>query len=160
MDGTQICKMNKFFYFISFKIALFIGRLKINSKEAGGGPFPFPSKFHFLQEALSASSWLLLWISKERRSFVENKYWRNVHLVRWKLFDDVIGRKFNQRMLTCCIRESISEWPDWAIYWTLGNFLKPLATIDLPKFPTFLGIFCKGVKIYHLSSEIIFGQLL
>ena len=56
MDGTQICKMNKFFYFISFKIALFIGRLKINSKEAGGGPFPFPSKFHFLQEALSASS--------------------------------------------------------------------------------------------------------
>ena len=28
-------------------------------------------------------------------------------------------------------------WPDWAIYWTLGNFLKPLATINLPKFPTF-----------------------
>ena len=26
--------------------------------------------------------------------------------------------------------------------------------------PTFLGIFCKGVKIYHFSSEIIFGQLL
>ena len=25
---------------------------------------------------------------------------------------------------------------------------------------TFLGNFCKGVKIYHFSSEIIFGQLL
>ena len=46
--------------------------------------------------------------------------------------------------------------PDCAIYWTLGNFLKPLATINLPKSPTFLGIFCKGVKIYHFSSEIIF----
>ena len=34
-------------------------------------------------------------------------------------------------------------WPDWAIYWTLGNFLKPLATINLPKSPPFLGNFCK-----------------
>ena len=42
-------------------------------------------------------------------------------------------------------------------FWTLGNFLKPLATINLPKSPTFLGIFCKGVKISHFSSEIIFG---
>ena len=51
-------------------------------------------------------------------------------------------------------------WPDLAIFWTLGNFLKHLATINLPKSPTFLGNFCKGVKIYHFSSEIIFGQLL
>ena len=35
---------------------------------------------------------------------------------------------------------------DWAIYWTLGKFLKPLAIINLPKSPTFLGNFCKGVK--------------
>ena len=49
-------------------------------------------------------------------------------------------------------------WPDWAIYGTLGYFLKPLATINLPKSPTFLGNFCKGVKIYHFSNEIIFGQ--
>ena len=48
-------------------------------------------------------------------------------------------------------------WPDWAIYWTLSNFSKPLATIILPKSPTFLG---KGVKIYIFSSKIIFGQLL
>ena len=25
-----------------------------------------------------------------------------------------------------------SVWPDWAIYWTLGNFSKPLATIVTP----------------------------
>ena len=46
------------------------------------------------------------------------------------------------------------------IYWTLGKFLKPLATINLSKSPTFLGNFCKGVKIYHFSIEIIFGKLL
>ena len=39
-----------------------------------------------------------------------------------------------------------------------GNFLKALATINLPKSPTFLGNFCEGVKIYHFSSEIIFGN--
>ena len=44
--------------------------------------------------------------------------------------------------------------------WTLGKFLKPLATIDLLKSLTFLDNFYKGVKIYHFSSEIIFGQLL
>ena len=41
-----------------------------------------------------------------------------------------------------------------------GEHFKPLVTINLPKSSTFLGIFCKGVKIYHFSSEIIFGQLL
>ena len=40
--------------------------------------------------------------------------------------------------------------------WTLGKFLTPFATIKLPKSPTFLGNFCKGVKIYHFSSEINF----
>ena len=51
-------------------------------------------------------------------------------------------------------------WPDWSIYWTLGNFLKDLATINMPKSPTFLGNFCKDVKIFTYSSEVIFGQLL
>ena len=50
-------------------------------------------------------------------------------------------------------------WPDWAIYWTLGNFVRPLATINLPKSLTFLWNFCKAVKIYHFSSEIILGQV-
>ena len=50
-------------------------------------------------------------------------------------------------------------WTDWAIYCTLGHFLNPLAAINLPKSTTLLDNFCKGVQIYHFSSEIIFGQL-
>ena len=50
--------------------------------------------------------------------------------------------------------------PDWASYWTFGNFSKSLATINLPKCPAFLGNFYKVVKIFHFSCEIIFGQLL
>ena len=45
--------------------------------------------------------------------------------------------------------------PDWAIYCTMGNILKPVVTIILPKSPTFLGNFCKGAEIFHFSSEII-----
>ena len=36
-----------------------------------------------------------------------------------------------------CNFPSHAVWPDWAIFWTLGKFLKPLATINLPKSPTF-----------------------
>ena len=49
-------------------------------------------------------------------------------------------------------------WPDWMTYWTLGNFLKPLATINLLKSSHILKQIFKGVKINHFSSEIIFGQ--
>ena len=55
-------------------------------------------------------------------------------------------------------RGTSTVWPDWAIYCTLGNFSKPLATINLPKSPTFLGNFCEGVKIIHFSCEIILGN--
>ena len=41
-----------------------------------------------------------------------------------------------------------------------GPILKPLATINLPKSPTFVGNCCKGVKIFDFSIEIIFGRLL
>ena len=50
--------------------------------------------------------------------------------------------------------------PDWAIYWTLSSFSKPLATFSLPKYLTILGNFCKGVKNFNFTIEIIFGQLL
>ena len=39
----------------------------------------------------------------------------------------------------------------------LGDLLD-LATINLPKSPTYLGNFCKGVKIFPFSSEIILGN--
>ena len=42
--------------------------------------------------------------------------------------------------------------------WT--TFHSPLATISLPKSPTFLGNFYKDVKILNFYIKIIFGQLL
>ena len=61
------------------------------------------------------------------------------------------------RSLKLC---SLPVWPNLANYWTLGNFLNPSATINLPPSPPFLGNFCKGVKIIHFTNETIFGQLL
>ena len=40
-----------------------------------------------------------------------------------------------------------SVWPDRAICWTLGKFLKPMATINLHKFLTFMGNFwCQNLS--------------
>ena len=47
----------------------------------------------------------------------------------------------------------------------IGRFISLWATFQslwnnyFPKLPTFLGNFCKGVKVVHFSSEINFGQL-
>ena len=49
-------------------------------------------------------------------------------------------------------------WPDWAIYCTLGNFSKPVATFILPKFTTFFDNFRKVLKIFNFPSEIILGN--
>ena len=49
-------------------------------------------------------------------------------------------------------------WPDWAIYWTLVHFLKPLATIYLSKSLTFLDNFCKCVKIYNFLVISFLGN--
>ena len=45
-------------------------------------------------------------------------------------------------------------------FYTLGNFLKPLATINYPKSLTFLGNFCKYVKIYHFSWKSFLGNFI
>ena len=73
-----------------------------------------------------------------------------------------VGKEFRRKLVALFCKKSVWKvvWPDWAIYLTLGNFSKPQATIIFPTTPTFLGNFCKGVKICNLSSEIIFGQLL
>ena len=55
------------------------------------------------------------------------------------------------------IISSVTRLGDFLQFGQLFNYL---ATIDLPKSPTFLGNFCKGDKIIHFSNEIIFGQLL
>ena len=62
------------------------------------------------------------------------------------------------RLRLGCDALSWTVWPDLAIYWTLDNFLKPLTTTILPKPPTFLGNFCKGVKIYNfLVKSFLLG---
>ena len=49
-------------------------------------------------------------------------------------------------------------WPELAIFCTLGNFLKPWETINLPKSPTFLDNFCKGVKIFNFLVKSFLGN--
>ena len=68
--------------------------------------------------------------------------------------------KRSEPRLAILFHTSPSVWPDWAIYWTLGNFSKPVASISLLKTTTLLGNFCKGVEIFNFSSEIIFRELL
>ena len=56
-----------------------------------------------------------------------------------------------------CPRISVTRFGDLLDF---GKLLKPLAIINLPKSPTVFGNFCVGAKIFHFSSEILFGQLL
>ena len=53
-----------------------------------------------------------------------------------------------------CIAASVTRLGD------LLDFGQHFKAFDLPKSLTFLGNFCIGVKSYHFSSEINFGQLL
>ena len=48
-----------------------------------------------------------------------------------------------------CAVTSVTRLDDFL---NMGNFLKPLVTINLPKFLSFLGNFCKGVKNYHFRQ--------
>ena len=45
-----------------------------------------------------------------------------------------------------------------AIYCTMGNFSKPLATIILPKSPTFLGNLCKDIKAFFFPVKSFLGK--
>ena len=49
--------------------------------------------------------------------------------------------------------------PDLAIFCFLGKHAKPVATIILPKSPSLLGNFCKGVKFFHFLVKSFLGQL-
>ena len=60
-------------------------------------------------------------------------------------------------VILCALENGVTRLGDFL---DIGQLLKPLATIKLPESLTLLGNFCKGVKIIHFSSEIIFGQLL
>ena len=117
----------------------------------------------------------LLWIKSNLQNFQLNKVfaWTIYSIIIYWVF---IGKCYvlfcvyiyltqpDKRVIVSsyhfCQQSTAAVWPDWAIYWTLGNFSKPLSTINLPKSPTFKGNFSKWVKIFNFSNEIIFGQLL
>ena len=68
----------------------------------------------------------------------------------FNIFFKKINHSFKSTMSQCRFPLHWSTlctvWLDWAIYWTLGNFSNHVATIILPKLPTFKGNFCKGVQ--------------
>ena len=55
---------------------------------------------------------------------------------------------------------SASVWPDWAIYILWATFQSPWQQLFCPNRQHILGNFYKGVKIFHFTREILFGQLL
>ena len=135
----------------------FIEKTKIKEKEAGNGPI--------FKEMVSIKSCkqphyflLLWWVSSSL--YLGNallKYFHrgyilvNTTIVTCRVFTNLVHKfnmKFQSLFKIFCIQchrrilwlrnsRSPSVWPDWVIYWTLGNFSKPLATIILPKSPTF-----------------------
>ena len=58
----------------------------------------------------------------------------------------------------CCCWWSVCT--DWAIFCSLGNHSKPVATIILSILPTLLGNFCKGIKIIHFPVKSFWATLI
>ena len=93
---------------------------------------------HKLKQLTFLRLWRLATIYRKRRIF-----WRSLRRFNVTLFLMFCNH------LTLKGSEWYPVWPHLAIYWTLGDFLNPLAKFNLPKSPTFLGNFCKGFKIYY-----------
>ena len=87
-------------------------------------------------------------------------YWHVQNLILQKEVNLLKKLQHKAPLPTSSLLLSEPMWPDWAIYCTLGNFSNPVATIILPKLPTFLYNFCKGFKNLYFYTEIIFRQLL
>ena len=56
--------------------------------------------------------------------------------------------------------DNYGVWPHWAIYCTLGNFCKPVATIYLPQIATFLGNLLKVSKSFIFLVKSVLGHSL
>ena len=93
-----------------------------------------------------------------RPCFVRTKSSIHEKYEKWAKIPEMLTRS----KLSSVVKIKLTEdavWADWAIYCTLGNFSKPVATIFLLRSPTFFGnFFVKGVKIFRFSSEIILGN--
>ena len=106
-------------------------------------PFDFLPQFGGIQFKERRTS------EKDRKKEREReREWEDfiLHLRSWIWFTENVFFELTTPPPVLPTRASLPVWPDWAIYWTLGNFLKPLPTINLPKSPTFLGNFLKVLK--------------
>ena len=81
------------------------------------------------------------------------------HMILTYFFSVGFSNAQFQALISCSksFYQSEPVWPDWTIYWTLGNFLKPLSTIKLPKSPTFLGNFVKVLKSFIFLVKSFLG---
>ena len=73
----------------------------------------------------------------------------HVHGTRWVKFKNDLKR-VNFECLQC---DQIGQF-----ICLCGNFSKPVAIITLPKSPTFLGNFCKGVKVCYFLVKSFLGN--
>ena len=104
-------------------------------KEAGNGPFKKDwnsdklARSLFLFEQFSFLKRANVWLVQsfgQTSFFLSINFSFPVHLIHeiWTF----IFLNWNKYLSA-----THSVWPDWATYWTLGNFSKPLAPIILPK---------------------------
>ena len=67
----------------------------------------------------------------------------------------------NINQSSCWCREAmLAVWPDWAIFYTLGNFSMPGAIIILPISPTHSRQFLLRCQNLSFTRGILLGQLL
>ena len=111
-------------------------------------------------ECYSQVSWKIMYHVKHNEDLHRSKWRASGVLQRRQFFEKMSWYFWQSKIPFEIYLSSPNSVTRLGIFWTLGNFLKPLVTINLSKSLTFLGNFCKGVKIYHFSSEILFGQLL
>ena len=100
---------------------------------------------------MSSNRYFLLLVFLTISNSRKEKYWNGGHRGHFTL--DLNSRPRNCEAVGLVLANAKKSqphcwpvWPDWAIFLTLGYFLRPLATINLPKSLTFLGIFVKVSK--------------
>ena len=69
----------------------------------------------------------------------------------------MMSRTFGNYTVSTCIASSVTRLGNFVHF---GQLFKAFGNNLFVQISYILRHFCKGVKIYHFSSEIIFGQLL
>ena len=150
---AEVCSSNPVIGEILFIINC-IEKKKIKKKEAGNGPFTTTMTRHFplkVMPVYDCRSFRADFFLRRAPRDIEQP-WRVLPKASAEFvlssaivaFESAVVGTFYiwkrwYRVLLVSLHPYLQAvWPDWAIYWTLGNFLKPLATINLPKYPHIL----------------------